>query len=576
MPRGVTAAAAFVVAWTVVGTAQPGAPIPAVPRPPGVVPPPGPSFPPSFPPLDQARRTGAARLRGRVVAADSGQPLRRATVRATAADIREMVSTLTDADGVYEIRDLPAGRYTVTASKGSYVTLSYGQGRPFESGRPIALADGQAIDRVDIRLPRGGVMTGVVLDEFGEPVPDAVVSPLRSQFVQGRRRLVQAGRGAGTNDIGSFRLFGLPPGSYYLSVTVGQQMISMVPERTDERVGYAPTYYPGASDVGAAQRVTVAAGQTIADLTISLVPARVAQVSGRVIDVRGEPATAGMVMAMTRASPVMAAPRAGAIRGDGTFSINGVPPGEYVLRATVPSTGASVATQAVATVSVDGQDVTGVELVPPPRVVLAGRVTLDGGSVTALQGSQIRVQVLPESDSDLGFVPAAPPAIVRDDLSFETSVSSGRVHVRVLEEGRWALRAVRHQGADVTDRGLDLHTDVRDLEVELTSARQELSGQVTLPDGQAAANYTVVVFAQDRERWSGPSRYIAVGRPDQEGRFRIRTLPPADYYAVAVDALEPGSWMDPDFLDSVVNGAATVALGPGETRTLDLRLVPPR
>jgi hypothetical protein len=90
---------------------------------------------PAPPGRDPATRTGTSRLRGRVIAADTGQPLRKALVRLTSPEVRESHSTATASDGTYEFGDLPAGRYSVTASKGSYVALSYGQTRPLEPGK---------------------------------------------------------------------------------------------------------------------------------------------------------------------------------------------------------------------------------------------------------------------------------------------------------------------------------------------------------------------------------------------------------------------------------------------------------
>jgi hypothetical protein len=136
---------------------------------------------------------GTATLRGHVFAGDSGQPLRKAQVRAFAPDIRESRLAVTDAEGRYEFKEVRAGRYTITASKGSYVGLSYGQQRPVDAGKPLEIFDNQTVERVDFSLPRGSVVTGRIVDEFGEPMSDVQIAVQRYQFVQGQRRLVPAG-----------------------------------------------------------------------------------------------------------------------------------------------------------------------------------------------------------------------------------------------------------------------------------------------------------------------------------------------------------------------------------------------
>src|SRR6185295_2012761 len=198
----------------------------------------------------QPAKAGTATLRGHVVAADTGQPLRKAQVRVVAAELRENRMTTTDADGRYEFKELPAGRYTVMASKGSYVNLQYGQQRPFEPGKPLEIRDGQTVEKVDFSLPRGAVITGRVLDEFGEPAADVQVMAQRYQNMGGRRRLVPAGRGAMTNDIGEYRLFAIPPGQYYLSATLRSMGMG---GDSDDRSGYAATYFPGTANIAEAQ-----------------------------------------------------------------------------------------------------------------------------------------------------------------------------------------------------------------------------------------------------------------------------------------------------------------------------------
>ena len=238
--------------------------------------PPNPNAPPA---------PGTSTVRGHVFAADSGQPLRKAQVRMTSGELRENRLATTDVDGRYEFKEVRAGRYTISANKGSYVGLSYGQQRPNDAPKPIAILDNQLVERMDFTLPRGGVITGRILDEFGEPMADVQVAAQQYQTVQGQRRLVPTGRQGSTNDIGEFRLFGISPGQYYLMAT----WRSTNPMNNQEKIAYAPMYYPGTDNAAQAQRVTLAAGQELSDIVMSLKPMRATRVSGTVVSSDGRP-----------------------------------------------------------------------------------------------------------------------------------------------------------------------------------------------------------------------------------------------------------------------------------------------
>ena len=138
---------------------------------------------------------------------------------ASAAPTSDRRPPFTDAQGRYEFRDLPAGRFNVSVSKSGFVTMQYGQTRPFEPGRPIDLADAQVMEKADVALPRGSAVSGRILDEFGEPVADATVAgDAHAVFDAASAGWSPTGRASTTNDLGQFRLFGLPPGEYYVSV----------------------------------------------------------------------------------------------------------------------------------------------------------------------------------------------------------------------------------------------------------------------------------------------------------------------------------------------------------------------
>ena len=149
--------------------------------------PPQPGDMPMMVPGRQAK-TGTGRIRGRILSSETGGPVRRAQVQISGPDIGSKAA-MTDAEGRYEFRDLPAGRFNLSVTKSGFVSMQYGQKRPFEPGRPIELAEAQPLDKADVSLPRGSVLSGRVLDEFGEPVADASVEAMRLQFLNGRRRL---------------------------------------------------------------------------------------------------------------------------------------------------------------------------------------------------------------------------------------------------------------------------------------------------------------------------------------------------------------------------------------------------
>ncbi|HEX7139236.1 MAG TPA: carboxypeptidase-like regulatory domain-containing protein, partial [Vicinamibacterales bacterium] len=469
---------------------------------------------------------------------------------------------------------LPAGRFNVSASKGSYVSLQYGQTRPMQGGTPLNVLDGQIIEKVDFALPRGSVITGRVVDEFGEPVADVQVLPMQSRFMQGSRRLMPVGRNGQTNDIGEYRIFGLSPGQYYVSAT----MRNFNGADSDDHNGYAPTYYPGTANGSEAQRVSVDVGQTVSEINITLVATRTAKITGTVIDSQGRPVAQGFVSAMPRNSGGMFyGPAGGGQIRDGTFTVAGVAPGDYTLRANIGNGFGSDGRPefATAVVSVSGEDISGVRLVAMSLVTVTGRLVVQDAAAAASLKPPIRINFSPVNIDDQMFMPGGGGTSAKEDFTFEAKVAPGKF--RVFIGGPmpgWAVRAVLQNGVDVTDTGIEIAPggETGGIEIEFTNHLSELSGVVTNARGEVARDYTVIVFSQDREQWTGNTRYRNQGRPDQEGRFKIRGLPAGRYYAVALENIDPGDAGDPDFLDRVRTKGTMFSMNDGETKALDLKL----
>jgi protocatechuate 3,4-dioxygenase beta subunit len=541
----------------------------------------------AVPPRDTVQRTGTARIRGTVSAADTGTPLRRAVVRLSAREMGEGRTALTDAQGVYEFTELPAGRYTLYVSKGGFVALQYGQRRPFEGGQPLEVGEGQRLSGVNVVLPRGSVITGRIGDEFGEPVADAFVSVMRYQYIRGRRRLLPAGRSSQTNDLGQYRIYGLAPGEYYVSVSV--RNMEFGPETVGEVTGFAPTYFPGVANPAEAQRVTVALGQeAVADVT--LVPSRLVKVSGTIVDSSGKPLPNGFIRLTTPGEFFPMNGAGGRIRENGAFTISGVPPGSYTLVASTRGggpmrqgpPGSDDATEAATLpITVGNEDMDGVLVTTSKGGRAMGQVIIEGGLANVLP-TAVRISTYPVDDdpAGLGFGgPGAGPSEVKADWTFELRSMFGRVGVGVSGAGNLQLKGVYLDGRDVTDTGIEVKPQqvIRGLEVVLTDKRSELSGVVTDWSGQPLRDFTVVVFPEDDAKWTSVSgaRYIRTARPDQGGRYQIAGLPPGEYLAIAVDYLdqESGGAQNPELLVRLRDAATSVRLGEGEKKALDLRLV---
>src|SRR5688500_18149388 len=217
-------------------------------------------------------------IRGTVAAAGTGAPIRGAEVRlrrdGVAAPSTEWRWAMTDDLGRYEIAGLPPGRYDVSAAKTGYVTLAYGQRRPAESRRPVDVARGASLERIDFTLPRGGVIVARVTDRFGDPVRGLTVRPYQIGFPGGQRRLeaVAAAPRNVTDDRGEVRLFGLPPGDYYLAVAPAMAAAILAP-------GEGVTYYPGTLIAAEAQPIRLGLGEEIA-VTFPIARARPSRISG--------------------------------------------------------------------------------------------------------------------------------------------------------------------------------------------------------------------------------------------------------------------------------------------------------
>jgi hypothetical protein len=466
---------------------------------------------------------------------------------------------------------MPAGRFTVVALKEGFIAAEYGQGPAASTGRPIELSEGEVFDRADVLLPSGGVLSGQILDEGGEPQGGVVVRAMRVQLVDG---VAVPGPAVGiadtTDDLGQFRVFGLSEGDYFVGAVAGDPGASgLLPPSPIAFENASKTFYPGTTRAREARPVRVNAGQEVGGLVFAASPRRAFRISGTVTSAT---APSGGALTLTITQDTMNGGRSfsNVVVKDGAFTTWELAPGEYTL---VASASSDKTLTARTRVVLENADATA-HLVLKRGDTLRGRVVFDAASSkTSLQPSSVRLALDGPATS---FQMAFTGVQVKDDWSFEAGGLSGAQRLQLRLPQGWALRSVRHAGRDVTDEPFEFEgADIDGVEVTLTQRVTTLTGAVSDSRNQRVLDATIIVLADNPARWLPGGRYVKRARLDDQGRFVIQGLPPGPYVAAAVSTLAAGAEADPAMLARLRRSGVRLTLDDGESRNLDLRVTAP-
>jgi hypothetical protein len=300
--------------------------------------------------------------------------------------------------------------------------------------------------------------------------------------------------------------------------------------------------------------------------------------------------------------------------GNGQFSFDGVPSGQYTLRAqrtprfaggpaqtlTIMSGGggqmqftervmveqraagaAPLPTEptlwAEVNVSVGTRAL--VELAVPLRegLTVSGQTSFMGGATPPTPEARGNISILLEpADGRTAGLTSVARGRVDANGSFTTmGVPAGKYILRVMNAPQgWTLRSAMFGGRDITETAVDLRDEnAAGVILSFTDRPTELSGLARDDSGNGDPTASVLVFPVDPAGWvdtgSQPRRLRQV-RASRDGSFKLSALPPGEYYVIAIAGTAPRSWQDPQYLDAVARSATQVRLGDGETRAITL------
>ena len=526
------------------------------------------TLPPAGAPRDAGDadlKSGTAAVSGRVTDAETGDPMSRVTVSLNRLGTRAQLDTKTGADGTYQFRRVPAGAYAVTADPiGSTTHRSAGYGviagKPPGKHSTIELRDGEIFDKADIALPGTFVISARVVDEDGAPIADMVVT---ADAFDGR---AGGTRSRTTDDRGAVRLWGFSQGTYKVCAVP-----SSGPNR-QEAEGFVRTCHPAATSDGEAQPLTVANGDP-PEVEIRMRRSRLFRISGVVIDASGQIAPAASVSLVilerhgTSGHNIQ--------NNGGNFSVGGIAPGEYVIKAEVPyRSDPDDKTRPVgyAMVNVQSADVENlvVALSEPPTI--RGRLVFEGGAPPDPRSIDIRAQPA-RGTIAMAMVRSGATSSVKADLSFELEGVVGANTLQVTAPREWVVKSVRYGGQERINIPTEFksHGDPSALEIVLTNRPAKLVARVLDEKGQPMEDARVLLFPADPRQWDGGgATSVWKFGLQREGTYEFAGLRPAEYLlAVLPDGL-PFQDDDRRPLEELSKHAERITLFENDQRAVDI------
>lgn len=277
-------------------------------------------------------------ISGMVTDAETGAPIQgiRIAAQGNQASPNRRLQGISDDTGFYEITGVPPGSYTMRRRwKEGY---RHGEDR---ENKAVSLTLGEVLEHVDFAVPRGLSMSGIVVDEAGDPVEGVMVS-CAAVVQNGEEESVT------TKEDGTFTSRGYSP-NVDVNISVSGRGYTAPP------LGPLSTGDSGMSDI----KIVVAAGASIA---------------GIVVDTAGKPLPDIYVNA---SSPNFNGGPMEATGPDGKFHIKSLAEGTYTLQAHSQNSWGNRPQNNQEITVAQGEAVTDVRLVLErgPSSTISGRIT---------------------------------------------------------------------------------------------------------------------------------------------------------------------------------------------------------
>jgi len=501
--------------------------------------------------------TTGFKVAGVVVSSTTGTPLKDTRVTlVNTRNRREAVWMITREDGRFEFAGLGAGKYSLEGARRGYIPAAYEQHEQYST----AIVTGEEFDtqNLTLRLVPMAMLTGKVLDEFGEGVRDAQVR-LYVESHRGGATRVTSTNFAMTDDQGTFEFTPLGPGKYYVSVSAKPWYAVHPASQTADAatnaavdvdrsldVAYPTTYSGGSTESEGAEAIAIKGGDH-AHIDIHLSPVQALRLIFHVAD-NGEHGFQTPIFQKRSFDSEEAAPTEGMQQiSQGVFEMSGIPAGRYSVR--MPGNGSEQTAYAEVQLKQDGQDLAELRGEPAGRVKLSVKVPKDEPLPRqiniGLQNDQHRMVAFNQLDAN-------------GEATFE-DLAAGKYGIYLFVPGK-AYSVARMTSGDTQIYGHEFNLPAgasQEWNVSLATGRTKIEGFVKR-GGKAASGVMVVLVPKDPETHRDMFRR---DQSDLDGSFALPDVVPGSYTVVAVEDAWGFDWSKPALLARYAEHGQTLTIG---------------
>jgi len=527
-------------------------------------------------------------IEGSVINIQNSRTVPRASVTLLRVKGTGTKSQRCDSSGHFMFQNVEPGSYRLMAQRqGFFSDASKREYQPI-----VDVAAGEHVKNMPVRLMPAAVVSGEVLDEYNDPVPDVEIRLLAIQRKLGQMDLRAAGK-AITDDRGQYRVAGLHPGKYYVVAEYKpnnasmEALKSMIAEKLLERrpvnsvpqneplrfdatqesgepaYTYAPLFFPATSDFQQAQALRLNPGDEVAT-NFLLISAPVVSIRGKVTNgLTGGPPTGASVAAFWTTYIQGEGMPAQVSSEDGTFEIRGVAPGTYTLRADFNQD--KQIFEGEQTVEVGNEGAQNVQISALPDFDAAGHVTIAGTPDHPPR------RVLIEFAGE-GLMPRVRASASFPEFKFEAQLRPDRhYYARALNLPEdYYLKSVAISGHEMPPDDVLVSGTRGDMELTFSAAGAQVEG--VLYDSKGEPTRGSVLLAPDVPQPGPPDLYRRTSA-DSKGKFTLHGVAPGSYRIVALESLNLDAEInEPDFLRTIGNRGQNLSVEENGKYTVALKL----